>query len=167
MRRASVSAIIFDKKKEKVLLIKRRDVPIWVLPGGGIDENESPEAAAVREVLEESGLNIEIKRKISEYSPINKLARVTHLFEGSVVSGTLTTGSETKDVDFFALNALPSPFFFIHQNWLNDALKNQSDVIKRPLNDVSYFAFFKYFLCHPIRVIRFLLSLAGFPINSK
>jgi 8-oxo-dGTP pyrophosphatase MutT (NUDIX family) len=41
----SVACILFNNSK--ILLIKRRDIPVWVLPGGGIDQGESPETAAV------------------------------------------------------------------------------------------------------------------------
>ncbi len=47
--RDGAAAVVFDDEKRNVLLVKRRDVPVWVLPGGGIDPGESPEDAAVRE----------------------------------------------------------------------------------------------------------------------
>ena len=49
----AVYGIVFNNDKTEVLLIKRRDIPVWVLPGGGLDQGESPETGAVREVLEE------------------------------------------------------------------------------------------------------------------
>lgn len=167
MRREGVSVAVFDENKEKILLVKRCDVPIWVLPGGGIDENEPPEQAGIREVFEESGLKIAINRKIAEYSPINNLSKPTHFFEGIALSGELMTGPETRDLGFFSIRELPQPFFFIHEIWLKEALKNQKEIIRRPLTEVNYFSFFKYFLRHPIRVIRFLLSISGFPINTS
>ena len=51
----SVVGILFSKDQKEVLLIKRRDVPVWVLPGGGIEKSESLEEAIIREVLEETG----------------------------------------------------------------------------------------------------------------
>ena len=53
--KSGATALIFKDKRSQVLMIKRRDVPLWVLPGGSIDANESPEEAVVREVLEETG----------------------------------------------------------------------------------------------------------------
>ena len=70
----SVTAVIFTKDRKKTLLIKRRDVPVWVLPGGGIEKNESIETAIVREIYEESGYRVKITKKIGEYIPINKLS---------------------------------------------------------------------------------------------
>ena len=45
----------------KVLLIKRRDFGVWLLPGGGIDAGESAAEAAVREAQEETGLEVELQ----------------------------------------------------------------------------------------------------------
>ena len=54
-----VTVIVFDENKN-VLLIKRRDVPIWTLPGGTPEPNETLEKTAIRESKEESGYDIEI-----------------------------------------------------------------------------------------------------------
>lgn len=61
-------AFVFDKLHQKILLIKRRDVPVWVIPGGGIEKGETSEVAAIRETKEESGYDIKIIRKVAEYS---------------------------------------------------------------------------------------------------
>ena len=52
----SVYGIVFNAERTEVLLVKRRDIPVWVLPGGGLDPDESEAEGAVREVLEETGL---------------------------------------------------------------------------------------------------------------
>ncbi|MBA2728076.1 MAG: NUDIX domain-containing protein [Parachlamydiaceae bacterium] len=162
----SVSTIIFDEKRQSVLLIKRRDVAAWVLPGGGVDENETSDAAAVREAFEETGLQVAIIRKVAEYTPLNKLAHFTSLYECKQTGGKLSTGSETRDLAFFPIKNLPKKFFFIHEDWLADALLESPDVISKPLSKVTYFAFVRYLLCHPFDTIRFALSRLGFPINS-
>ena len=86
MREGAV-AVVFDDQKDNVLFVNRRDVPIWVLPGGGIDPGESPDVAAVREVFEESGLEVRVVRKVAVYTPTGKLTSETHLFECCVVGG--------------------------------------------------------------------------------
>lgn len=62
-----VIGIVFINEN-KVLLQKRRDVPVWFLPGGGIDKGESPEKAVVREIYEETGIKSKVIRQVAEYS---------------------------------------------------------------------------------------------------
>jgi len=159
--------IVFDSTKQKVLIIQRRDVPVWVLPGGGIDRSETPEEAVVREVKEETGLNVAVVRKVAEYTPVNKLAQITHVFECSPIDGELTTGDETRLIEFRSLCSLPKLFFIIHLEWLVDAMKNEPDVIKKPLTNVNYWNLIKYFCSHPLHVLRFALTKIGLPINSS
>lgn len=56
------------RKSDHVLLVKRSDFDIWALPGGGINNGESVEAAAIRETKEETGIEIEINRLVGVYS---------------------------------------------------------------------------------------------------
>jgi 8-oxo-dGTP pyrophosphatase MutT (NUDIX family) len=54
----------------RILLIKRQTVPFrgyWALPGGRVEARETVEQAVVREVKEETGLDVEIVEKIGEY----------------------------------------------------------------------------------------------------
>jgi len=48
-------------RQDYVLMIKRKDLRYWSLPGGVIEEGESVVAAAEREVLEETGVRVEAK----------------------------------------------------------------------------------------------------------
>lgn len=63
---ASVRALII--REGKVLMLQRGpqiSLPDhWCLPGGRIDESESPEAACLREVREETGLEIRVVRQL-------------------------------------------------------------------------------------------------------
>lgn len=52
-----ISVLILDEGNN-ILLIKRADNDLWGLPAGSIELNESPETAAIREVKEETGLDI-------------------------------------------------------------------------------------------------------------
>lgn len=166
MKKSAAIAIIFTPDKQQILLVKRRDVPVWVLPGGGIDAHETPENAAIREALEETGLSVKIERPIAEYTPINRLASRTFTFECTPLDGELATGDETRDLRFFPIRQLPVPFFFVHHDWLVDALKQEAALIQKPLNQVTYFNLFLYFIRHPLQVVRMLLSRLGIPINS-
>lgn len=163
----SVVAIVRTPDHQKFLFIKRRDVPIWALPGGGIDTGETPAEAVVREVKEESGLDVRIVRQTAYYTPLNRLTRPTHAFECEAIGGTPTATDETGDAGFFTLDQLPKPIFFLHLEWLQDAQKNLPEMIMKPIDQVTYWSLFKYFCRHPIQVIRIILSRMGMPLNKK
>jgi 8-oxo-dGTP diphosphatase len=162
----TVIAAIFTKNRKKVLLIKRRDVPVWVLPGGGIEKNEKKEDAVVREVKEETGFAIKIIKKVGEYTPINKLTKFTHLYECEIISGTFQITDETKDIQFFDLNNLPKYLPPPFPLWIQDAYKNEKQLIKQKLTSITYRGFFKALFMHPILIIRFVLSRMGLNINT-
>lgn len=58
------TGIVVDQ--ERVLLVLHRKLGRWLPPGGHIEAPELPEAAAVREVFEETGIRIEI---VADYEP--------------------------------------------------------------------------------------------------
>ncbi len=111
MKEAAITIIYYD---QKVLLVKRRDVPVWVLPGGGIDDNETPEMACIREAKEETGIEVSIIRKVGTWLPVNRLASCAHVFECKPITDKflLVPQEESSQVEFFAFNALPKTFFF-------------------------------------------------------
>ena len=160
----SVAGVVFNSERTAVLLIHRRDVPVWVLPGGGVEAGELPQDAMVREILEETGLTVKAERLVGVYTPINRLARRTKLYECTPICGSLSLSNETKGISFFHLSQLP-PLPPPYQEWIEDAKKMGPTLIK-PLSSVTYSALFWNLLRHPILVIRFLLARLGFSINS-
>lgn len=164
MHESVVCILILD---DRPLLIQRRDIPVWVLPGGGIDPGETPESAAIREMEEETGLKVEITRKIAEYTPINKLARFTHFYEVRKVGGELTKGSETFDLKYFYKDQLPKHCPDFQKEWINDAFLYAPSLIQKKLTYVTYWNLFKTFIKHPIFVFRFLLTKLGIHFNRK
>jgi 8-oxo-dGTP pyrophosphatase MutT (NUDIX family) len=63
-------AIIFDENG-KVLLSHRRDIDAWNLPGGGVETRELPDEAVIREVREETGLEVIIERLVGVYGKVD------------------------------------------------------------------------------------------------
>jgi 8-oxo-dGTP diphosphatase len=85
----------------KVALIERHRAGIdyYVFPGGGVDEGETPEQAAVREAMEELGMEVVIKQKIAEIQLGQKSRQFYFLAEQTGgVFGT-GTGEEYSDTD--------------------------------------------------------------------
>lgn len=88
-----VAAIII--KNGRVLLIHRikGDKEYWVLPGGGIESEESPEQACHREVKEETGLDICIERILLSFA--NEGRKETY-FIAKPTGGNLGLGEPEK-----------------------------------------------------------------------
>ncbi|GAF65847.1 DNA mismatch repair protein MutT [Bacillus sp. TS-2] len=64
MKRVDVTyVLLYDEKIEKVLLVKNRgkDTSYFTLPGGAVESGETLEEAAIREVKEETGLDVKVK----------------------------------------------------------------------------------------------------------
>ena len=60
--RLGCSAMLFDEKRQKILLTRRTDNGQWCLPGGGLDPGESVAEACAREMREETGLEVRVGR---------------------------------------------------------------------------------------------------------
>ncbi|PKB79261.1 MAG: hypothetical protein BZY88_14275 [SAR202 cluster bacterium Io17-Chloro-G9] len=132
---AATNGVIFDGQG-RVLLQKRADNGFWGLPGGVIDIGETVEQGAVREVLEETGLHVTIKRLVGIYSdpkahcvmtyPGDVIVQgVTLAFECQVRSGELNISEESTDIGYFSVDALPEDTLISHHIRVQDALANQ------------------------------------------
>ncbi len=108
--RVGCSAAIFDEAG-RVLLTRRADNGQWCLPSGGMDPGESPAETAVREVREETGLNVRITRLVGVYSDPNQLVVyadgnkvqiIAVHFEAEVIGGTLGLSEETTEFGYFS-----------------------------------------------------------------
>jgi len=69
-RHTSSGGVIFrvSDKDTEVALIAVKNKTVWCLPKGAIDKNEGPQAAAIREVREETGLSGKVIDKIGDIS---------------------------------------------------------------------------------------------------
>jgi 8-oxo-dGTP diphosphatase len=88
-------------QENRVALIERHRAGLdyFVFPGGGVDEDESPEQAAVREAMEELGIEVAIKQKVVEIQFGPKSRQIYYLVEqtgGEFGSGA---GEEYSDAD--------------------------------------------------------------------
>ena len=103
--RAGAFVVIFDEQR-RVLLCHRRDFDAWNLPGGGVEEGESPWYAAIRETREEVGLAVEIVRLTGLYwKP--KTSELVFNFEGRFTNGVPSTSDEADAVGYFAVDEIP------------------------------------------------------------
>lgn len=153
----SVIGVVFSHDRQEVLLVERDDIPVWVLPGGGVDKGELPEDAIIREILEETGFTVKIKRLVGVYLPANKLTKVTLLYECTILHGKETTSEETRKVQFHPRNKLPRLIPPPFPEWIEEAFTEQP-LIHRTINSANYLALFFYFFQHPILVSQYIFK---------
>lgn len=159
--------IIFSPDKKKVLLLQRKDVPVWVLPGGGIDPGESPEQAVLREVYEETGLTVEVERYAAHFMPIRWLTNTAHVFECTVVSGSLSQSEESRDLAYYDLDQLPPSFFHYHREWLDVIIKKPQEHLHHQMSLRTFGKIILHSLRRPIWAIRYLRTRLALRLRLK
>jgi 8-oxo-dGTP diphosphatase len=105
------SAVLIEKDGN-LLLLQRSYQPwkgSWNLPAGYVEVDETPAQAAVREVREETGLEVEISRLLNTYffddDPRGNGLLV--LYRGIVVGGQLNGSGESTAHAYFSADSLP------------------------------------------------------------
>jgi len=115
-------AIIFDDQR-RILLCHRRDYDIWNLPGGRVESGELPTEAAIREVHEETGLDIHIKRLVGVYGKSYR-DEIVFVFEGDSIGGAITPTEESDICEYFGVDEFPINTIPHHVERIHDALDN-------------------------------------------
>jgi ADP-ribose pyrophosphatase YjhB (NUDIX family) len=128
-----VAAAVLAEKDGKILLVRRVNTPhqgFWTLPAGFVDGAEDPRAAARRECLEETGLEIEIGELIDVIHGLEHPngASIVIAYRGVVVGGEMKPEDDADAVDFFAKDRLP-PLGFqathrLVELWLREQASN-------------------------------------------
>jgi 8-oxo-dGTP diphosphatase len=129
------SSCVIINEKEEVLLVLREDFRIWALPGGGLEPDETWEEAAVRETLEETGYQIEIKQCIGEYwrpQMSQGEGDLRHVFLAQTNGGSPSAhDKESIDVRWFPVTALPKRMFRFSREHVYDALTRPSKPLRK------------------------------------
>lgn len=116
-RQYCASAYTIDFEKKLVLLVYNEKLSKWLQPGGHIEGFETPIEAAIRETLEESGIEIQVKGPTFDnvnYEPISVrryINKVGDMIDIQYLAIPLTTeinSKEGKDVRWFSLDRLMS-----------------------------------------------------------
>jgi len=138
--RPGVSAIILTP--EGVLLQRRSDNNLWGLPGGSVEPGESVVEALVREVREETGLEVAATRLVGVYSAPalgqvvtypdgNVIHYVSSSFECRIVGGELVCGEESLELRWYDPRRLPTDIVAMHRVRIEDALVRQTEAFVR------------------------------------
>lgn len=120
----TADVIIYDPDRG-VVIIKRKNYPFgYAIPGGFIDEGEQAEAAAIREMKEETGLDVELTGVLGVSSRPDRDPRghtLTVVFIGKPLNpGSLRGGDDALDARFYPLDQIPEPFAFDHAEILEN-----------------------------------------------
>lgn len=128
--RVTVDAIIMNEKDE-ILLIQRKNNPfqgMFALPGGFVEYNEKTEDACVREIKEETNLDVEIKDLVGVYSDPNRDPRghvitLVYFVEGKNLEN-LRGKDDANIAKFFKISEiLKMDLAFDHKKIIMDFLK--------------------------------------------
>lgn len=118
-----VAVIAITIKENKVLLINFYGE--YGLPGGICKINESLENAVRREVKEETGLDVEVKRLLFIDPPV-KYPRIALIYECEVKGGSLKNSFEGK-AEFIPINNLPEKMREKHKDFIRRYVESLND----------------------------------------
>jgi len=102
---------------DRILMVQRAHPPRigwWCFPAGFMEWGEHPEQTAIREVEEETGLQVRLKGFFEVYSGDDdpRVNAILLLYLAEVTGGTLRAADDAQDVRFFAFDALPEKIAF-------------------------------------------------------
>ncbi len=115
------------EKEGRILMLKRAHEPFkryWVLPGGFMEYDETPEEAIKREAKEEAGIDIIVDKLIGVYQ-IDDDPRGIHvdiIFSGKW-SGVISLDEDLGEYKSFKTNKLPKKIAYKHREAIRDSLK--------------------------------------------
>ena len=123
-----VHAVVFDKEM-RILLVHRRDMDLWDLPGGGMENNEVPTEAVIRETREETGLDVDVQRLFIVATTPENLLGFTYFCR--VIGGETTPTDESDQVRFFRLDELPENLSPRKRGMIQLSMENPPDITYR------------------------------------
>lgn len=136
--RLGCSAAVFDEHG-RILLTRRTDNGQWCLPGGGMEAGESAEEACQREVFEETGLQVRVRRLVGVYSypdqlvvyPDGNKAQIVALhFEAQITGGQLGLSNETTEAGYFTPEEIQDmELFGRHKERVSDTLEKHPQAL--------------------------------------
>ena len=128
----TVDIFIYNNKKE-FILIKRKNEPFkgqWALPGGFVDYGETVENAVIREMKEETSLDITIESLLGVYSDPKRDERFHTVSVVYVCKayGNPIAQDDAKEVYVYNLDEIPfEKLVFDHKKIILDFLENRAE----------------------------------------
>jgi|TARA_R110000824_G_scaffold88285_1_gene217143 ADP-ribose pyrophosphatase YjhB (NUDIX family) len=139
--RVGVGALVIDKSSNSVLLEKRADCGLWGCPGGRIEAGENISSTAIREVKEETNVDIEVERIFGiysdpQYGAVRRYSRDPHAKQivdiyllATPLSFEIKKSPESTEVKFFELDETPIDMVPYMKQLIIDYKKTPEDTI--------------------------------------
>jgi 8-oxo-dGTP pyrophosphatase MutT (NUDIX family) len=116
VRPVKIGVRVMLLKEDRVLLVSQTYMPGWYMPGGGVKRGETLEAAARREVREETGIELDQIQLLGAYTHFKEWKtdhNIVFLSRDFRMSGP--HDREIAEVRFFSLDALPADLWPGHR----------------------------------------------------
>jgi 8-oxo-dGTP diphosphatase len=118
---------VIQNEHGQVLLTRRREGGEWVLPGGTVEDEEAPWDALVREVAEETGLDVGVRRLLGVYAKRQERDLVL-VFAADVTGGRIRPSDERDRIEFVDPHHLPERTAARDRERIADALSGAPPV---------------------------------------
>jgi ADP-ribose pyrophosphatase YjhB (NUDIX family) len=112
--KVEVRGAVFDRETRILLVREIADAGRWTMPGGWADVNESPSESVIREVREEAGLEVRVRKLAAVYDrarhphlPLHPFHVFKLFFVCDLVGGSPQPGLETSEVAYFGETEIP------------------------------------------------------------
>ena len=124
------AAAVIIKRDAQVCLVQRKFEPrkgLWTFPSGFMEWDEDAPRSAVREVLEETGLEVRITRLYGVESGIlpPDIPVLVIFYVGEETGGQLQAGDDASAVGFFDIDDLPGPIAFASHRKILDSIAGE------------------------------------------
>ena len=125
-------ALVFNDLGQVLLIRQNYGGRYYALPGGRVEAGETPQQAAVREVMEETCVDVRVDRLIGLYTCPPRGAWLAFVFRGVIERGqpALPDTGEIAEVGWFDPKQLPAPLYDSARYAVADALRGEYGVLR-------------------------------------
>lgn len=153
--RLSAHVLAFNSSGD-ILLVKRRDVPIWVIPGGTAEKDELPAQTAAREFFEETGIRV-FEKKLSlaiHYFPLHKTGKHKYTFTTQLAADAKPIPTAESSVSaFFSPDQLPEPISVYEMRRIQGAIQAMRLGYYTLYDEIHYYSEFRKLIKNPFLML--------------
>lgn len=137
METIGVNVAIF--REGEILLTQRQDFHVWCMPGGHLEPGETFPQAARREVQEETGIDVRVRRLVGIYSrPRWGMYHIAVFVADVVGGGQVGQPGEVIDMRFFGPDELPDVLLIGQRQRIMDAFSGREGLCRLEEYDLPF-----------------------------